>query len=529
MPLMVSVPDPRSGNVRDPAYPNIPWSAHQGRPLPAYMASRQELLEMERAQRTGGKIKLSLKEQKVNKTLMAMKEEEYKTGLQGKPFPPALHFMIAKPLIDKSRVFDVIKMMPKGAALHLHDVAITNRSWVISELTYLSDLYYCQTQLGVRFYFASQKPTQSLEGCSAWEIVADARKKLGNDTLFDEWLLQNITMLTSDPHTTYPDTYEAWNKFLQCLFVGSDLMYSTEEIFRSYIHEALMEFHQDNVQYLEIRYLAWPLMTANGTKETPDYTLQQYIDVVKQFKAKYPDFYGAKFISQTIRIMNESDIEQDIKNGIHYKNKFPHHYAGFDLVGQEDTGFSILHYIKELLLPFQNETDGSSIPFFFHAGETGWGGTSVDENLFDAILLNTSRIGHGYAITKHPVAMEMARERDIAIEINPISNQVLGLVSDLRNHPGASLIAQDFPLVISSDDPPIWGALPMSHDFYMAFMGLGGKSADLATLKQLALNSIKYSATSKTEKAELTAVWTNQWNVFLDKVIDKYGKKYLEQ
>ena len=50
----------------------------------------------------------------VNQTLMAMKEAEYKAGIQQKPFPPAMHFFHAKPLIDKSDVFDVIKMMPKG-------------------------------------------------------------------------------------------------------------------------------------------------------------------------------------------------------------------------------------------------------------------------------------------------------------------------------------------------------------------------------------------------------------------------------
>ena len=69
--------------------------------------------------------------------------------------------------------------------------------------------------------------------------------------------------------------------------------------------------------------------------------------------------------------------------------------------------------------------------------------------------------------------------------------QVLGLVSDLRNHPVASLIAQNFPLVISSDDPAVWGALPLTHDFYMAFMVLSGEDSGLGMLKQLALNSLK--------------------------------------
>ena len=42
----------------------------------------------------------------------------------------------------------------------------------------------------------------------------------------------------------------------------------------------------------------------------------------------------------------------------------------------------------------------------------------------DAVLLNATRIGHGYSITKHPEVLKMAKERDIPIEVCPISNQV---------------------------------------------------------------------------------------------------------
>ena len=62
------------------------------------------------------------------------------------------------------------------------------------------------------------------------------------------------------------------------------------------------------------------------------------------------------------------------------------------------------------------------VSWFFYS--IAWQGMNPDENLFDALLLNATRIGHGYAIAKHPEAMEMAIKHDIPIEVAPISHQV---------------------------------------------------------------------------------------------------------
>lgn len=139
----------------------------------------------------------------------------------------------------------------------------------------------------------------------------------------------------------------------------------------------------------------------------------------------------------------------------------------------------------------------------------------------DAILLGTERIGHGYALIKHPSAMEFIKRQGIAVEVNPISNQVLRLVADTRNHPAAVLFSDNYPVVISSDDPSFWEAKPLSHDFFVAFLGIANSRQDIRFLKQLAINSIKYSAMTDEEKDVAMDKWQVAWDQFVDLAVAK--------
>lgn len=134
-------------------------------------------------------------------------------------------------------------------------------------------------------------------------------------------------------------------------------------------------------------------------------------------------------------------------------------------------------------------------------------------------MLKTRRIGHGYAILKHPALSKIVKQRAIAIEISPISNQVLRLVNDIRNHPASLLLANNYPVVISCDDPSFWGAKGLSYDWYMAFMGLASKESDLRLLKQLALNSLAYSAMGREEKMDNLQKWQRNWNDFINDLL----------
>ena len=86
------------------------------------------------------------------------------------------------------------------------------------------------------------------------------------------------------------------------------------------------------------------------------------------------------------------------------------------------------------------------------------------------------------------------------------------LVNDLRDHPAPSQWAADgnIPITINPDDPALWGAVAVSYDWFQFFLSTGN-STGLGLLKQLALNSWKYSALSRAEAASGQTAWEERW------------------
>lgn len=108
-----------------------------------------------------------------------------------------------------------------------------------------------------------------------------------------------------------------------------------------------------------------------------------------RFVASHPGFIGAKLIHVSSRNFTLKEFQEDLISFRKVKRAFPDFVIGLDVSTYEDGGKPDVYFIKELL-EISKETK-----FYFHAGETDWFGTFADRNMFDAILLNTTRLGHG--------------------------------------------------------------------------------------------------------------------------------------
>uniref|UniRef100_A0A182SNJ3 Adenosine deaminase n=1 Tax=Anopheles maculatus TaxID=74869 RepID=A0A182SNJ3_9DIPT len=474
-----------------------------------YDEIRAAIVDAEAGYGLGGKVFLNLDELRVDRTLRAMKKYELQSPERGLP-AAGMHFFDAKPLIENSSIFGALKLMPKGAILHLHNSAAVSSSWVIKNLTYRQEAKLCHAD--DRYYFT----VRPLNNCpeSQTRPIADMRKERQKDVdAFDAWLETLINMKMKPSRNGHASIDELWADFESCFdAIKGFLQY--KPFFEAYHRRLLHEFYQDNVYYIELRMSFAKVYDADGREYGAPEVAYMLYHISNDFRRQNPAFHGLKLILAKHKNISDAELEKALKLYENLSVTFPGFVVGFDLVGQEDLNRSLKSFASLLLQP---PISSGPPKYFFHAGEIVGYFSEADENVIDAVLLDTKRIGHGYALMKHPILWHTVRRKQIVLEVCPISNQVLGLVRDLRNHPASIFVAQNIPITITSDDPGFWDAVGVTFDYYYAFMAIAPQ-AGLGFLKQLVWNSIRFSSLTDEERQNITSTMEKQWALFVSEM-----------
>jgi adenosine deaminase CECR1 len=477
----------------------------------SYLQNRAALISKEKKERFDTDITLNDDEQKVDEILHMLKDEMlfryYARGF----FPPANSFFKAMADIESSRVLNVLRDMPKGGMLNLHTFATGDMHWIVEYAVKHPNCYvywYEDSKKFLKGQLGFYKPGTEPAGFNLASEIKDAIP------YFEQQLYGLLTLNEND--------YKAIDinvEFSKCFKrIVNFLAY--KPAFIDYYTKSFESIINDNIQYVELRAYLTPIYDVEGNSYPIRDTVKILRDIRDKLKEKYPDF-DLKLIMTYSRLLSTEIAWDKLVDTMELKKEFGDFIVGFDLIGDEFSGRPTSYYLDNWLsLKNLEKAYGFELPLYLHDGMSNW---SFNMNMYDAYLLNSERIGHGLTLFRSPILEEEIKKRDIALEISPISNQVLKLVSDLRTHPANGYLSRGVQCVIGSDYMGFYGYNNPTFDFWEAFMAW---DLDLKALKKLAMNSIEYSAMTDDEKKAAMSYWQSEWDSFVDNTIKNYKTKF---
>ncbi len=216
----------------------------------------------------------------------------------------------------------------------------------------------------------------------------------------------------------------------------------------------------DGIQAVELRQVFGLNHNSNNQPQTIREELDFFAEFVKEEKKKCPDF-SICFLQTSVKKAGVEHFKQMFKIYEDSIESHPGMITGFDMVHYEDSV-----YIKEFMpYLFERKEKNPKINYYLHAGETL---NPNNNNVIDSVLLGTKRIGHGLSIANSTMLIDLVKKENICVEINPLSNYLLGYVRDLRWHPAKILMNSGVKISINPDDYTIWDIEGTTIDFLLA-------------------------------------------------------------
>ena len=211
----------------------------------------------------------------------------------------------------------------------------------------------------------------------------------------------------------------------------------TKENIERITYELLENLSKQNVKYVEIRFAPFLHMKSGLTFDEVVESVLMGMNRAKE------DF---NILSNAILIcMRHESLENSLKVMEYGEKYLGKGVVGVDLAGNEQDFPPELH--KEAFdLAYEK---GFNITI--HGGETG-----IVENIPKSIeLLHAKRIGHGIAAIKDAKVIEMLKEKNIYLEMCPISNLQTKAVESIEDYPIRSYLEQGIGVTVNTDNTTV--------------------------------------------------------------------------
>ncbi len=476
-----------------------------------YVEARTEILSQ-----TVNHMELSSEEMIADSIFEELKDE---AAAQQEPWNPwaSQFFPCVKEEYENTGLYELLLNMPKGAVLHVHPSAMGDY-YALFDLVSVRDDCYFNPSYGSFELFMDSVPE------SEWLNVSEMLASAFDEAAMRDSLINYIVIDEDDEYL--PDV---WAEFEQ-MFGRVGGLFTDPAVAYHYIYQAMYVYALiDNVQHIELRAHTPSAASVEFYLGVVDSLAEQGIDI--SVRIIYCDSRYL-FPGETIENFRER-IVSSMKAAADLMVQYPGIVVGADVYSEEDKGATAFYMapMMEEAREYSMAEYGFELPLFLHDGESSFPTGvpdspvsllgpypgNVNNNLIDAYLLGVERVGHGIELAKLPELAEMYAEEGIPLEICPVSNQILGYVPDLRNHPAVPLMRNGVRISISPDDPAMFGYTGVTFDFTVAVLAW---DLSLSDVKRLIMNSIEDAAMTDSEKDELMSLWQNEWDEFISFTIE---------
>jgi len=144
-----------------------------------------------------------------------------------------------------------------------------------------------------------------------------------------------------------------------------------------------------------------------------------------------------------------------------------------------------------------------------HAGEIG---PDSPVNVRDAIIMGSTRIGHGPQVNKDPVLVEYSRRKKVPFVESIVSNWMLKVIpnDDLKLHPFLRFIRLGIPISLSTDDEGVFHT-DIANECEVAIFN---SDIQYSELKAISYTAVTASFANETVKDSLTTALNDKFLSF---------------
>jgi adenosine deaminase CECR1 len=344
---------------------------------------------------------------------------------------------------SKEELYALLYALPKGGDLHNHfSLTPTPESWYRHAASDPARYYtrtridHCATATLPTLQWAHLRGEQY----DALDACVKAQYKLLRDLSDAERAAWRSALVLDKPGEARDEFFEAVARRVGMLARNPDIM---ERVFLDHARALRAE----GALYFESQITPTLQAGSTGKPVSPDEFAARFrrLLAAAEFRSLGLE---ARFQYSVLRFA--ADAEARVEAGYDFVARNNDLWKAVNLVGREDNDQGHALRFLETLRKLRRKY--SSVRLSIHGGESSAPGRQVR----DTLLLGAERIGHGINLIWDPDLMLLFRTGRFLVEINLVSNRLLGYVPDPAQHPFAEYLRTGIPVCLNTDDPGAW-------------------------------------------------------------------------